>query len=55
MSSSKRDRSPSVEVTNPHSAAEKNPEEDEFTENAQELIIVHEEVLPEFLHFMCAY
>ena len=46
MSSSKRDRSLSVEVTDPHSAEEKNPEEDEFTESEQELIGGHDEPQP---------
>ena len=43
MSFSKRDHSLSVEVTDPHSSDEKNPEEDEFTESEQELISGHDE------------
>ena len=37
MSSAKRDRSPSVEVHDPDSPDEQNPEEDECTESEQEL------------------
>ena len=48
MSSRKRDRSPSVQVTDPHSAEEKNPEEDEFSESEQELISGHDE--PQSIH-----
>ena len=43
MSSAKRDRSPSVEVHDPDSPDEQNPEEDECTESEQELSAGHNE------------